>query len=492
MVAAAASRRNTLLNGYGSRVAAPAADMAALTERIRSYAVGQGWRLFPTTGQDCAGLGLTPAQRDACAEAMWDDEAVKTGVLQKCFGVMPLTLQTLPADPASAADRDAAEFCRWAVENLDEGVPGLIWSLLHCLRGHVVCEPVWRTKPGTDRPQLEDRGPWAGKHALAAVKAKPKSSYRLEVDDYSTPLGVTADGAFLPRTRDGEPGVVILSYLPRYESPWGTSDYDAAIRLWAFKTTAWRLRRLYLDRLVGPYLIGKTAGAFDQNGQASAKAAALFTLLQAARSCGVIVIEPGDAVEAKDLAGSSDDQFSRGIQDANAAIIMNFTGAYLHTMEGKNPDARGNAAVSRDVTEGHQWYLRDRVQAALSKQVFPLLTRRNFAGAGFPKAVLEVINPAYAQAMLGILETAKKNGVPTSLKQWRSVAAAMAPADAADTVPGDAAPPKMPLMVPGQGPPPPLPLPGQTGPDGRPVPHADGGKPADQGDGGATDGRPTK
>jgi hypothetical protein len=112
-----------------------------------------------------------------------------------------------------------------------------------------------------------------------------------------------------------------------------------------------------------------------------------------------------------------------------------------------------------------------------------MLTKRNFAGAGYPKAVLEVINPAYAQAMLGILETAKKNGVPTSLKQWRSVAAAVAPADADDTVPGDKAAPKMPLMMPGQTPPPP----------GQKVPPADGGQPPDaRGGGGANDGQPTQ
>jgi hypothetical protein len=95
--------------------------------------------------------------------------------------------------------------------------------------------------------------PWAGKHALAAVKAKPKSSYRLEVDDYSTPLGVTADGAFLPRRRGRRAGGGDPQLPAAVRDPWGTSDYDAAIRLWAFKTTAWRLRRLYLDRLVGPY-----------------------------------------------------------------------------------------------------------------------------------------------------------------------------------------------------------------------------------------------
>jgi hypothetical protein len=438
------ARRNNLLNGYGYPASGmPAADMTSDREHIRTYAQSHGWRFFPAADPTCP--ALTPSQREFAAEQMWDDETVKTGVLQKCFGVMPLNLQTQPADPDSAADRDAADFCAWACENLEDGVPGLIWSLLHCLRGHVVCEPVWNTRPGTDKPQLEEGGPWAGKHTLRCVKAKPKSSYRLEVDQYSTALGVTTDGQFLPKTRDGEPGVIILSYLPRYEDPWGTSDFDAAIRLWSFKTTAWRLRRLYLDRLVGPYMVGKMAGAFDADGQMSAKSRNLFTLLQEARSCGVIIVDMNDAVEAMDLAGSSDDQFDRGIQAANAGILMNFTGAYLHTMEGQNQDARGNSAVSRDVTEGHQWYLRDRVQAAMTRQLFPLLVRRNFAGAGFPKAALEVVNPAYATAMLGVLELVKRNGVDTSLKQWRGVSSAQAPADAADTVAGNVAPPPVPL-----------------------------------------------
>jgi hypothetical protein len=388
-------------------------------ERLGWSTFGAGFDQLPTLDQ----FRRSPDARRRAVRFMMADSSIKGGFLQKVFAIQQLDLASRPADPSRKVDRLAAEFAGHCLKNEigDQLLPGTIWNIAHSALadGCGVCEPVWQTN-------MIDRGRWKGKLSLAAIKPRPATSYHVEVDEFDNILGVMPTGG-TDRRMIPASELVIFPWLPLFGSPLGMSDFEAAYKPFLSKLVALRLREIYLDRHTGPFLVAKTNNPDDAD---------LHSDLAAARACGFMAIGVADDLQLLNLATGTDEVFNAAIESYDRSMLISFMGSYLHTIESKQGNARGNTAEHRNVAELFEWALASAISGVLTRQVGRLLTDKNFNGAGYPVLTLSAIDPTFAAAQLALGSTLRANGVPTKLSQWRGVSGWEQPTEPEDTLPG--------------------------------------------------------
>lgn len=396
----------------------------ASAERVRAMARSRHW--VPNELPTLREFRLLPYLRRMAVRAMISDPVVKAGLLQKCLAVMQLDLQATPEDPDNPADVAAAEFCMHALTHphcMAGGLPALVWAIIHgmLLEGHSLCEPVWHGRPIM-------RGKWRGKSALKAIKARPPSSYLMDVDQFANLVGIRpAHDASAEPLEPSE--FVISAFLPFYEDPRGTCDMEASYKAYQTKIAASRLREISMDQQSGPYLVVQSTTPDDPG---------LHADLQAARASGYIVLEDTEALRVESLAGAAPAVYASGIDDCNKEILIGILGAYLHVLEGKTPEGAGDTSEHRGVTDLFLWHLSAVATAILTGQVGRMLVDENFVNAGYPLLVLSAIDPKEVVHELEIDEILSRIGVDLSASALREATKRKAPKlnDPTDRVPG--------------------------------------------------------
>jgi hypothetical protein len=405
---------------------------AAVAERIpviRAMGHQYGWAEFGVGDGHIPSLDefrRSPAARRRAVRYMLSDEIVKAALTQKIAAVMQLDLQAKPADKTRLSDRNAAEFVHYCLtQKVDGQLRDVIWNIVHpaLLEGVTVAELAWPA-PGV----LETKGKWRGKRCPVAVKARPPGSFEIIADEFDNVVGVRplhAPGLEVVDPQD----LIIFKWMSLFSSPFGMSDLEAAFKAWSSKLVCQRLQIIYFDRLVGPFLVATSPEPDD---------AGLKNDLAAARACGYIVLKSGAELDVKDLAGASGAAFETAIEGYNRAIAQAIVGSYLHMMESKITNARGDTQEHRGITELFEWDLSAAVSAVLSQQVGPKITAENFAGAGDPLLALADIDTAFAKAQLGLAMDAQQAGADISRKWVHDVTGVPAPDpdDPDDVLPG--------------------------------------------------------
>jgi hypothetical protein len=357
-------------------------------ERLRSLARRLNWipNEFPTLPE----FRSNPRLRRIAVRKMLSDEAVKTGLLQKTFGVAQLTLKSAPKNKTRPIDVQAADFVRYNVEEvLPRGTVGLVEEVgFHALiEDHSLSEPIWPL-PGV----LEVDDPWRGKRSLANVKCRHPDTYQLEPDNHGTDVGVrytTDDGK---QVVDDPASFIIFRYLNLYSSAHsGYTDLEAAYNHFLQKVALVRLRAIFEDRMAGGFIVGKVTNPADPNTQAD---------FAAARSCGYLLVTPGSEVEVLNIAAGAADTFRNSIEDKNQAILLATNGAYLHVLESTHTNPRGDSQVALSGAELLQWHFAASLSACFTHQLGPLISAENFAGAGRSRLTLSAPNLNYITAYL--------------------------------------------------------------------------------------------
>jgi hypothetical protein len=357
-------------------------------ERLRSLARRLNWipNEFPTLPE----FRSNPRLRRIAVRKMLSDEAVKTGLLQKTFGVAQLTLKSAPKNKTRPIDVQAADFVRYNIEEvLPRGTVGLVEEVgFHALiEDHSLSEPIWPL-PGV----LEVDDPWRGKRALANVKCRHPDTYQLEPDNHGTDVGVRYTNDEGQQVVDDPASFVIFRYLNLYSSAHsGYTDLEAAYNHFLQKVALIRLRAIFEDRMAGGFIVGKVTNPADPNTQAD---------FAAARSCGYLLVTPGSEVEVLNIAAGAADTFRNSIEDKDKAILLALNGAYLHVLESTHSNPRGDTRVHLSGSELLQWHFAASLSACFTRQLAPLIVGENFAGAGRPRLTLSAIDPTFIAADL--------------------------------------------------------------------------------------------
>ena len=333
--------------------------------------------------------------------SMISSPAVKAAFMSKIMAVASLDLRIRPARKRNKRDSEIAEFVRWNLtERLSGGVPGMIWSILSggLINGYSVCEKVF---------QFEEKGMWASKAALSALKPKDvDNTVILLTDEYLNIVGVQAL-KYNPAQVVHPSNFVIYRHTPLYDSPTGTSDFRAAYGSYVMLDAIRKLRAMGAERHAIPILGGEWSDASQQP--------ALEKALSLARSQSWLSWPKGCQIKAIEIAGSSNEYFQSMVKDLEHEIFLSLVGAILQSVEGTTTDARGNSQVHRSITEQWTWFLSECIQSLLNDRTNGLIkdiVDLNFVTDAYPVATLSAVdvNEMMAEAQLDkiLLDTGLK------------------------------------------------------------------------------------
>jgi hypothetical protein len=366
--------------------------------------------------------GETWEMRQAYREWAIREPAVKASLLTKCLAVAQLEPQVIAADKSDPGDRAAAEWVKHAIEQSDEGFPGLIQNLVlpACIDGFSVVEPVWGHMPDHDR-----RYPgWWRPKSYASIDTH-YLRFRLDVHRQVTAVQ-SMSGAMGGSPLDPA-DFIVFTHLKLFENPFGFSDLRSVVRAAKLIESAIRLRHILLTNFSGPYLVAKAKDPAARN--------KMMSLMADARANGFIVIPDGADLEVFNLATSAPDQFRASIEDYRQEIVTGIQGAYLQLLEGSTPGGRGDTEVHRGVAELFVWWLATWVSQVITRQHFPDLIRHHFGNnVGCPKLILGGIDEAAINAKLDRFTKGQSLGLTLSKSQAMEVGGFESPKDEADAL----------------------------------------------------------
>ena len=218
---------------------------------------------------------------------------------------------------------------------------------------------------------------------LNALKPQKPDVYDLEIDPHLNVIGVRGLG---PNFGECWPikDLIYSRYMPLYGDPFGTSDFRAAYSAYWMRDTVTKLRAINAEKSTGGVLVGTYTDPTDRPEAERA--------LQHAKSNTWMAVPEGVKIEALQLASKGEQDWKSFVDDCDKQILIAIVGAYLQVLESTVTDARGNASVSKNISELFQWLIAVQVQEIFNKQVFPLIGRFNYSGMRTPRLVLGGVN----------------------------------------------------------------------------------------------------
>jgi hypothetical protein len=369
-------------------------------ELIRAIAV-ERVRLLPYSDVFGGGDGETVAMQNAY-DSLMKEACCKAAIYQLFLPVCFLNLEMEPAsdDPI---DKEAADFCRDNVLRSRGGLPHLIESTLlpAGVKGWSLAEKI---------DMKQERGRWKGRTMLREVKSKSHRHYDLEIDQYLNVVAVISrldPGKNWPTSR-----FIIHRNMAMYENPKGCSEFKAVYRAAWMLDTVWKLRMAGLERYALPFFKGTYP-----LGNTTIRSA-MATSLKNARGDGFALFPSGAMVEAMDIAGKSQTDFAAAIDHLRQEIFLGVNLAYLQSVEGSQPDARGDTSISKQVTELRIWRAAADGENIINDQINPRYMELNYPGRDYPRAHFAGVNEADALKEMEKYEKMLQMKFPVSMKSF--------------------------------------------------------------------------
>lgn len=370
-------------------------------ERIKNRhadIAGKAWflpYLDSTTGET--------ASMRAAYKKMLASPYIKSSLLYKVSAVAALDWQIQAVNPDSPRDREACEFLRYSIDRTPEGMPGIIQAVLApmLIEGYGISEKVVEVERAEQR--------WRGKVTLAAIKPKPSDLFDLEVDAHNNVMGIRGKG---PNHSESWPirDFIYTRHLAIYDDPRGMSDFRAAYGDYWMHDTVSKLRAIHAEKKTSPFLLGEYEEDDDKS--------SLETALATAKTSTWMTVPAGVKIQALNLAGQGEGDFKSFCDDKTRGMLIAILGAYLQVLEGQVPDGRGNANVSKGITELLIWLLASLAQRSITRQVFPDLIGWNYAGVSVPSLVLGGVSEQEVTAIIANVSAAQQVGAKPSAKDF--------------------------------------------------------------------------
>ncbi len=327
--------------------------------------------LAPANGVSLLGaLNLTALPDDSLPggsvtyKRMLTDPQVKACLQTKKFAALSQSWEVHAASE-SPEDQQIAAFVRSALVNMRGSVLDTLYDLLDALAfGVSIVEINYR---------LIETGPDAGRVGLASLKSKDPSGFTFETDAFANVITLRGlDGAAYPPDK-----FLRYAWQPRYESPLGQSDLQAAYKPWFVKQQLLKWWAKYLEKFGLPTV----TGTYDPNrGYGPDQQRELLAIVAQVHNESAVVLPSDMHLGLLETARAQAAGFSEAIEYLDRAIAKSILGQTLTT---DTPAGGGGSyalgAVHQDVLG---FYIdkirRDLEETIIGAQLFAPLVAYNF------------------------------------------------------------------------------------------------------------------
>lgn len=325
--------------------------------------------------------GLAPHAPDDLAarhgleiyDRMQADAQIAASLATKKFAVLAHGWEVIE-ESSAPADRAAAGFCGFALQEMQGTVEDTLFGILDALaKGYSIAEINFRRIEG---------GQWDGRIGLASIKHKDPGLFDFETDEFLNVTGLIrtgADGA--PEKRLPIEKFVVYTYMPSYEEPRGHSDLRACYKHWWAKDIILRFLSSYLERFGTPVVKGTY-----RRGMTTIQQDDLLRALEGIQRETAIVVPEDVTVELLQAPAQGEQGFMEAIAYHDRQIAKAILGETLTQEEGHRTGALALAKVHQDTMLLRlQKIKRDLEEAVVREQVFRPLVALNFPGASAPR-----------------------------------------------------------------------------------------------------------
>ena len=362
-----------------------------------------GWQIAPYNPDDLIGKRgyaiYDQMQRDAQVQACMTIK--KLAVLSRGWEVHPAS-----NDPN---DVEVADFVRFALEDMRGSILDVLFNVLDALaKGFSVLEMNYC---------VLDRDPHRGRVGFASIKAKDPSTFAFNTDEFLNVRGLTRTGLsdLRPRTSDlPADKFVVYSYMPRYESPYGTSDLRAAYKHYWSKDILTRFMNLYLEKYGSP-----TAKGSYKRGTPKQAQEELLRVLDKIQQETAIVIPEDVQVELLEASRGGEAGYLQAIEFHDKQISRAILCQTLMTDEGTRVGSFALAKVHLDVLKMCLRKLkRDLEESVMREQVIRRLVDYNYTVASYPTFSLGPLEDQDLVALSGVISKLVDGQIIRPDEEW--------------------------------------------------------------------------
>jgi phage gp29-like protein len=383
----------------GSRRSPPVGEMASARGTLAS-ALGS---IAPYNPDDLIGK-----RGYAIYDQMQRDAQVQACLVIKKLAVLSRGWEVHPAS-SDPGDMEVADFVRFALEAMRGSVLDVLYNVLDALaKGFSVLEMNYA---------VLDKEPYRGRVGLASIKAKDPSTFAFATDEYLNVTGLTRVGFSNsePRISNLDPAkFVVYTYMPRYESPYGTSDLRAAYKHYWSKDVLTRFMNLYLEKYGSP-----TAKGSYKRGTPKASQEELLRVLDKIQQETAIVIPEDVQVELLEAHRGGEAGYLQAIEFHDKQISRAILCQTLMTDEGTRVGSFALAKVHLDVLKMCLRKLkRDLEESVMGEQVIKRLVDYNFVVSAYPTFSLGPLEDRDVAELSGVIEKLVSGQIIKPDEQW--------------------------------------------------------------------------
>jgi len=340
------------------------------------------------------------------------DQMQRDAQVQACLTIKKLAVLSRgwEVHPASNApgDVEVADFVRFALDEMRGSILDVLFNVLDALaKGFSVLEMNYCTL---------DKDPHRGRVGLASIKAKDPSTFTFNTDEFLNVRGlVRADSAFRnPKSELPPEKFVVYSYMPRYESPYGTSDLRAAYKHYWSKELLTRFMNIYLEKYGSPTAKGSYRRGTPKSGQDE-----LMRVLDKIQQQTAIVIPEDVQIELLEANRGGEAGYLQAIEFHDKQISRAILCQTLMTDEGTRVGSFALAKVHLDVLKMCLRKLkRDLEESVMQEQVIRRLVDYNFTVSAYPTFSLGPLEDTDVVQLSGVIEKLVSGQIVKPDEEW--------------------------------------------------------------------------
>jgi SPP1 gp7 family putative phage head morphogenesis protein len=346
-------------------------------------------------------------------EDMMRDEEISSSI--EALKIMRLS-SGWEIEPASTSEEDqyVADFVRYNFENVEGSFEADLFEIMGALEyGISISELVW---------EVADKGKYAGKIILRAIKSKNPKYFNIYTDDFDNILenGIVNISSIDYGKQYPVEKFVIYTFRKQYENVFGVSRIRTLYDIWYFKQLWLRAWGIYLEKFGHPIPIAKyPVGANEKLIEE------IWEIVRTIKLETALMIPNNFEIEMKEVSARGGDMFKAAIDYCNTQIRKVILGQTL-TSDTRGVGSYALGKVHFDILLMYLEQLgRDVAEKAINQQIIKRLVDYNFKVEDYPKFkfkslisqdVEKIIDKYYEGVKSGIIKPVEED--EDRLREW--------------------------------------------------------------------------
>ena len=336
-------------------------------------------------------------------DRMQTDSQVRACLNIKKLSILSRGWQVRPAsnDPK---DVKIAEFVDFCLADMRGSMIDVLYNILDAVaKGFSISEINYK---------VIGKGPFTGMIGLDSIKSKDPASIAFESDEFLNLVGLW-QGPGRDRKLP-EDKFLVYTYMPRYESPYGSSDLRAAHRHWWSKDVILKFYNIYLEKFGAPTVLGSYTRGTPKSQQDD-----LLKVLDRIQQETAIVLPQDIKIELLEAQRGGELGYLQAIEYHDRQIAKSILGQTLTTDEGMRYGSFALAKVHMDVLRMTlEKVKRDVEESVMKEQLIRRLVDYNFRTEIYPSFSLGTLRERDLTLLADVVGKLVIGGVVAPDESW--------------------------------------------------------------------------